>query len=156
MYIKTYMNNSDNNAMYKDLTVVENNVPIVMKESTTMEEPIIKIRYRTDGSTPPVPQKFNYCYISEFGRYYFVTNVTYAQQFMEVALKVDALSSFADDLEDVKVLITRSTNRYDMYLPDPDTPVRSDKLIGTQLFYNGFGGESMVLAVTGGYIPPTP
>ena len=154
MYIDTYMNNSDNNAMYKDLTAVESGVSIVLKESTTMEEPIIKIKYRTDASTPPVPQKFNYCYISEFDRYYFVTNVTYAQQFMEVALKVDALSSFADALEDVKVLITRSTNRYDMYLPDPDTPVRSDKLIGTQLFYNGFGGESMVLAVTGGYISP--
>ena len=154
MYIDTYMNNSDNNALYKDLTAIEAGVSVLLKDSTTIENPVLKIRYRTDSSTPPVPQKFNYCYISEFGRYYFVTNATYAQQYMEVSLRVDALSSFATALEDVKVLITRSTNRYDMYLPDPDTPVRSDKLIGTQLFYNGFGGESMILAVTGGYVSP--
>lgn len=156
MYIDTYMNNSDNNAMYKDLTAVESNVQVLLKENTTLENPVLKIRYRTDGSNPPEPQKFNYCYISEFKRYYFVTNSTYSQQYLEVALKVDALSSFAASLEDVKVLVTRSTNRYDMYLPDPDTPVRSNKLIGVQQFYNGFGGESMVLAVTGGFVPPTP
>lgn len=156
MYIDTYMNNSDNNAMYKDLTSVESGVQVLLKENTTLESPVLKIRYRTDSSTPPVPQKFNYCYISEFDRYYFVTNSTYAQQYMEVALRVDPLTSFASSLEDVKVLITRSTNRYDMYLPDPDTPVRSSKLIGAQQFYNGFGGEAMILAVTGGYIPPTP
>lgn len=156
MYIDTYMNNSDNNALYKDLTAVEANIPVLLKESTTIENPVIKLRYRMDSSTPPVPQKFNYCYISEFDRYYFVTNSTYAQQYMEVSLRVDPLMSFASDLEDVKVLITRSTNKYDMFLPDPDTPVRSDKLIQTKEFYNGFGGESMILAVTGGYIPPTP
>ena len=154
MYIDTYMNNSDNNAMYKDLTAVEAGVPVLLKENTTLESPVLKIRYRMDGSTPPVPQKFNYCYISEFDRYYFVTNSTYAQQYLEVALQVDALSSFASSLEDVKVLVTRSTNRYDMYLPDPDTPVRADKLIGAKQFYNGFGGESMILAVTGGYVSP--
>lgn len=155
MYIDTYINNSDNDTINKDLSIVESGVSVFLKEDTSLEEPTIILSFRESG-TPAKPAYFNYCYISEFNRYYFMTERTYSQQRYYYKLKVDPLMSFASYIEDLNVVLTRSSSRFDLYLPDPEYPVRAKELIQTQSFSNGFGGESLILAVTGGYAIPEP
>ena len=158
MYIDTYVNYSDNLKLNKNIEAVEANVNVVLKDSTDILRPVIRLSMRYYG-TPSKPAYFNYCYISEFGRYYFVKNRTYAQQYLEVTLEVDPWMSWLSYLNDVEVIANRSSSRFDLYLPDNDLPVRADANIRVVPFYNGFtaeGNEEFILAVAGGYQPATP
>ena len=158
MYIDTFINYSDNLKLNKNIEAVEANVNVVLKDSTDILRPVIRLSMRYYG-TPSKPAYFNYCYISEFGRYYFVKNRTYAQQYLEVALEVDPWMSWLSYLNDVEVIANRSSSRFDLYLPDNDLPVRADASVRVIPFYNGFtaeGNEEFILAVAGGYQPATP
>ena len=158
MYIDTFINYSDNLKLNKNIKAVEANVNVVLKDSTDILRPVIRLSMRYYG-TPSKPAYFNYCYISEFGRYYFEKNRTYAQQYLEVALEVDPWMSWQSYLNDVEVIANRSSSRFDLYLPDNDLPVRADSDVRVVPFYNGFtaeGNEEFILAVAGGYQPATP
>ena len=158
MYIDTYVNYSDNLKLNKNIEAVEANVNVVLKDSTDILRPVIRLSMRYYG-TPSKPAYFNYCYISEFGRYYFVKNRTYAQQYLEVTLEVDPWMSWLSYLNDVELIANRSSSRFDLYLPDNDLPVRADANVRVVPFYNGFtaeGNEEFILAVAGGYQPATP
>lgn len=146
MYIDTYINSSDNNKINKNITAVASSVSVTCYDDTNMINPRLIVSAAEDN--------FNYCYISDFNRYYFVTDKTISQGRVYLQLKVDPLLSFASEIEDLGVILARSTDHYDLFLPDSDYPVRSDKLIQVEQFSNGFGGEQFVLAVTGGYQTP--
>lgn len=155
MYINTYINYSDNNKLNKNIQLVESNVSVELKENTDLINPVLKLSMRYTGS-PASPAYFNYCYISEFGRYYFVKNRTYSQQHLEVSLQVDPLYTWADYIANLEVIANRSSSRFDLYLPDNDVPVRADANVKCIPFYDGFtaeGNEEFILAVSGGYQP---
>ena len=158
MTIDTYINYSDNNKLNKIIETVESNVSIILIDSTNLLRPKIRLSMRYYG-TPSKPAYFNYCYISEFGRYYFTKERTYAQQYLDINLEVDPLSSWLSYLNDVEVIANRSSSRFDLYIPDRDLPIRADADVKVVEFYNGFtteGNEEFILAVAGGYQPPTP
>lgn len=146
-----YINNSDNNKIDKDITTVRT-IDVVLKDDTDNINPILIM-------SPSVAQTFNYVYIADFDRYYFVKSSTYSQQKYIVNLTVDVLMSFRSSIKNLTVIANRSSSRFDLYLPDPDLPVRADASVKTVPFYNGFtaeGNEQYILAVAGGYQPTTP
>lgn len=155
MTIDTYINYSDNNKLNKNIQAVESGVQVILKENTNLINPVLKLSMRYYG-TPSKPAYFNYCYISEFGRYYFVKNRTYSQEHLEISLEVDPLYSWLSYIEDLELIANRSSSRFDLYLPDNDVPVRADSDVRVVPFYDGFsaeGNEEFILAVSGGYQP---
>lgn len=142
MYINTYINSSDNQKLNKDLTDVELNVSVLIKDDTEFIEPILIL-------SPTVDQDFNYVYISEFNRYYYVTARTFSQQKYYVKCMVDVLMSNNSDIEDLVVIADRSSSTYNLYQADNEIPTSVKPLIFGQNFSGSFSGETYILAVTG-------
>jgi hypothetical protein len=57
------------------------------------------------------PIGYNYAYIPEFGRYYFIKNVTVVRKNMFlVNLNVDVLMSFKDEIKELSGIVSRLTS----------------------------------------------
>lgn len=92
---------------------------IRLKESCGMLTPVIIMSANVTGK--------NYVYIPLFARYYFITNITRLDNDrIEVSCKVDVLMSFKDDIANLKVIATRSSNKYNQYLIDKAIAIESD------------------------------
>lgn len=53
------------------------------------------------------PSSYNYCYISEFNRYYFITNITSIRtNLWRIDCSVDVLMSFASEILNLDVIVS--------------------------------------------------
>ena len=53
------------------------------------------------------PSGFNYCYIADFGRYYFITNITSIRAgIWKIDCSVDVLMSFKTDILNLDVIVS--------------------------------------------------
>ena len=107
MQIKLYNNSSPTNKIQKSITSVLD-VSGALRGETDIVNPTIRI-YAAN-----LPY-FNYAYIPEFHRYYYLRNVRAVRnEIFEITLHSDALMSF--DLSKVAGVITESENLGNNYL----------------------------------------
>lgn len=137
-----YVNNSDNAKINKSLTTVMT-TDVKLKDDTENINPVIIL-------SPSVSTNFNYVYLQDFDRYYFVNSMTYSQQKYIVNLDIDVLMSFKTDIYDLNVIANRSSSRFNLYQSDGEISFLAKNDIITIPFERGFNGESMILAVNGG------
>ena len=93
--------------------------------------------------------KYNYCYIVELKRYYYIEKIVAAPNgIMQLTMKVDVLMSYINDIKASKGLITKQRN-YNPYYGDNDTDSRVDieKLELTNVFNKE--GEFVLVALRG-------
>lgn len=113
MNIVLMYNSNEKNKINKTLTTIDT-LEGSLKEPSSIISPEITIQ-RSD------PTGFNYCYIPEFGRYYFVANITVIHSnIMKISLTVDVLESFKNEILAQTVIIEKNTNQFDPYLMDPN------------------------------------
>lgn len=94
-------------------------VDILLKENCGMLTPVLII-------SASVADK-NYLYIPLFERYYFITNITRLDNNrVEISCKCDVLMSHKEDILKLKVIATRSSNKYNQYLTDKAIAIESD------------------------------
>lgn len=111
MNITLYVNSSEKNKIGKTKTIVDT-LEGSLRESSSIIKPVILIEYNA-------PTAFNYVYIDEFARYYFVNDVVVVRNnLLRVSLTVDVLESFSSGILAQNVIVDNSTNDYDLYLPD--------------------------------------
>ena len=106
MYL--YNTLDDNNILNKTLTDEKHILEIRLKQPVDIINPSIILR--NDGFL-----LYNYAYIPEFERYYFIENITNkTKDTFEILLKVDVLQSFKDDILTSKGIITNDNigNKY--------------------------------------------
>ena len=149
MQITTYRNASEEHVLDKQLTVVNSNISAMFKDDANMVNPTIII-------SSLISKNFNYVYISDTDRYYYVTDMTYSQQRTLITLAVDVLMSFNSDIKDLEVIANRSSSYYNTYQKDDSIPFENRNIISTQPFASGFVGDTLILAVNGGGAAPTP
>jgi len=81
-----------------------------LREPCSIMSPVFKIeRFLSDAS----PQSFNYAFIPEFSRWYFVRDWTWADGLWQCQLEVDVLSSFKTDIGNTYAYIDRSATDFD-------------------------------------------
>lgn len=141
--ITTYSISEDNHVLSPTLSPIQNNVSAVHKENTNMLHPTLIL----SGN---VTQSFNYIYISEYGRYYFLKERTFSQQKYICTFDVDPLRSWSSEVSALSVIANRSSSRFNVYQPDNSIPFLQKSIIATQKFPQGFSGSSLILAVNGG------
>lgn len=113
MSLTMYTNTSDNRYISKSITQIgATPISCTFKDDTTMENPAVII------SPGAYDASCNYCYLSDTGRYYYVTDVEFSQQRVVLFLKVDVLMSFASDIKSSKCIAARSSNKYNSYISD--------------------------------------
>ena len=143
MTITTYSNASEEHVLDKDITKINDQVSVVLKDDTNVLNPTLI-------TSQNISHTFNYIYISDFDRYYYVKNITYSQQRFYIECAVDVLMSFNSDIKGLNVIANRSSSRFNVYQPDPSVSFLQKSIIATQKFPYGFSGQSLILAVNGG------
>lgn len=118
-----------------------------MKNETNIIDPDILIDHNN-------PVNFNYCYIPEFGRYYFIKNIQLIRtNIWEIVLHVDVLMSHKDDLLKCSVLLEDSqTTGATPYIQNGlfvNTCKDKTDIIS---FENGFNEQGEYILITAGGI----
>ena len=96
-----------------------------LKEPCSVLNPVFKLKRDPLDS---VPDLYNYAYIPKFGRFYFVTNVTWSEGFWEYNLAVDVLASYAGDIGQSShyILRTNSTTDFNPMITDTMYPATNE------------------------------
>lgn len=137
-------NNSENNRLSKDTTAIMT-VSGVLKEETSIIDPVIKIECNLSDVTG-----CNYLSIPAFGRKYFVNNIRSIRNgLVEFACHVDVLSTYADAIRGNTGIIKRQENEWNLYLNDGTFKVYQNPNVLTKAFPSGFTTQELVLAVAG-------
>ena len=82
----------------------------ILKDKCSIYEPIIKVNiddFQATGDDVNI-QRYNYCYISQFGRYYFVTDKIWDSGYWEFHLKCDVLGTWRTIIGSTEQMIERS------------------------------------------------
>ena len=86
-----------------------------LKDDTSILNPKIKI-YSTSNLSG-----FNYMYISEFGRYYYINDISSPRNNeWDISAHVDVLETYKDAILTNSAVIRRQESQYNLYLDDPD------------------------------------
>ena len=145
MEIKFYYNVSDNRCINKDLregSTVNGHV----KEDTSIINPKFKIK-----SNKPII--YNYAYIEDFRRYYYVSNVTnVGNDIWLVEFDVDVLMSFRGDINNLNVVAVKqsSSDNSDEYIDDGSLVTNSKTFNRVYNFLEGFNETGEYILITAG------
>ena len=117
-----------------------------LKENTSVIDPVITIE-----SPVNVVCSYNYLYIPDFNRYYFITNViAITDTLTQINLHVDVLMSFKDYIRSNIATTRRQENDWNLYLNDGSFRTYQYKTVGTYKFSNGFPKDNdLVMAIAG-------
>lgn len=148
----TLMNtDSPNNMIDKTVTIVADYTGAVARVNLSVENPVLIL----EESVANI-MSANYCYIAEFHRYYFITDKTAdVNGVWTISLKVDVLESFKNDIFQLKGIVQRQKDNYDMYLRDDKIPIGARKTVAVRNFGYVFGNNSVpsvVMLVLGGSV----
>lgn len=105
MVITFYNNISEKNVIRK---TINNALTIsgTLRESTSVTNPVITIE------SPITIVGYNYCYIPDFSRYYYVVDVkSMRNNLWAVTLRVDVLMSFQNDIFNTPAIIDHTTEQ---------------------------------------------
>lgn len=86
-----------------------------MKTVSSLLSPVIDIADTKGTGAIPL---FNYAYIADFGRYYFIDDVSWSQGIWSLSMHVDVLGSFKEDIENSRQYVIRSASSSNGYIPD--------------------------------------
>ena len=86
-----------------------------MKTVSSLLSPLMEIAdTRLTGAIP----LYNYAYIPDFDRYYFIDNVSWSRGIWTISMHVDVLGSFRGDILNSRQYVLRSASSYDEDIPD--------------------------------------
>ena len=88
-------------------------IPVCLKVPSSIENPTLEIHNANIAA-------YNYMYISDYGRYYFITDrESIAKDTYIVTCRVDALASFKDEIAGQSVFAEYASYGYSPWLSDP-------------------------------------
>ena len=130
--INLYINSSENNQVYKNLSG-EVNFVCEFKDQSSIFKPSILIGTNTNLTS------YNYAYITEFARYYFITDIVLVRANLYLLkLKTDVLSTWANQLMQQPAVLARQENDYNLYLDDPEFKVYNYRQVDCYKFNSPF------------------
>lgn len=146
MDITLYVNNSENRALSKSLSQ-----PLVLSGSLREETSILNpsILFELD-----YPSTYNYCYIPDFHRYYFISNMTSVRtNLWRIDCSVDVLMSFRDEIMQLSIVTDNSEDSPERYMNGEAW----QRLVKTKTdivsFPSGFNDTGEYILITSGGIP---
>lgn len=149
MNISLLYTDDPNNQLNKSVEYISEYSGAVARVNVSVETPVLILEESVSNIISA-----NYCYIAEFGRYYYITDKTCdVNGLWTIALKVDVLKSFASSIDDLKGIVQRQKDNYDMYLRDTMIPVSARKTVAVRKFNNVFGDNNspcVLMLVLGG------
>lgn len=149
VHINLYLTKSERTSLTKTMeTGSKIELTGTIRDASDVLNPVIEIA----GSASSIAAR-NYFDIPEFGRKYFLTEIT-STGYGRVVIHghVDVLSTYANEIRNNSGIIGRAENKWKMYLDDNMIKVDSRPIITTQFFKDGgyfLDEPSIALVVVG-------
>lgn len=142
--VSLYINSSENNKVNKSLSSGVS-FTCEFKDQSSIYTPSILIGTSTNLTG------YNYAQISDFGRYYFITDIILVRAGLYLLkLKTDVLSTWSTQLLAQPAVISRQESEYNLYLDDPEFKVYNDKQVDCYKFSSPFNKAlNFLLTVAG-------
>lgn len=141
MQINFYNAKIKKNEMNKTL-----GTPIVktcaLKNGSSIEDPVLYMEHDTSLFA------CNYVYISDFGRYYFISGRELVEHTEYITCHVDVLMSFKNDIKASKGTATRS-NFYNKNIPDSMALELPEDRVQYRKLSNALTGETYICIIGG-------
>ena len=105
-------------------------VTVELKEVTNLFTPTLIITrdvFHDSQDNLINPMAYNYVYLADFGRYYFVRNWSWVLGRWECALEVDVMASFKTEIGNTNAFILRAASQYDADIIDTKYPTTSNE-----------------------------
>lgn len=125
--ITFYKTIHDRKKINKKLNLVKNITTMKIKTPSSIMTPTIQVSAASIGEDWV---NVNYAHIPQFGRYYFVENIT-AENYDLITfdLKCDVLMTYADQIMQTQFQILRAQRHYSKYFIDTQIPLKSSRKI---------------------------
>ena len=118
--LKLYVTTDGDNVINKTLQF-KKEYPIKFKEQTSITSPTITLKIEKTFNI----MGCNYCYVSEFNRYYFIQDIQVISNDMyRLTLDCDVLESFKDESLNSECVYSRIISNGDFMNFSPNTDVR--------------------------------
>ena len=145
MEIYLYQNNSPNNFITKSLV---NQIKLngTLRNESSIINPVINIEYSNLS-------RYNYMYIPEFKRFYFIRNLTSIRNNLwRLDCHVDVLNTYRSEILTHQAIIEKqeNTSQSDLYFDDNSFIVKNQKYIETINFSNGLLANGEYILITAG------
>lgn len=122
----------------------------VLKNKTSLINPVITI----EKTSNPITYDYNYMYIDEFKRWYFITDIVNVNNVMwEIHGDVDVLQTFKNDILSARVILDKVENETqgNLYLDDGSFIMDTRKYNTVIPFSSGLNNNgSYILICAGG------
>lgn len=146
MQITLYKNNSEPERVTKSISG-----SLTLSGTVRGETNIINPEILIEGSPDDFPSDYNYAYIPEFERYYFINEVTaYRNNVTVLFMHVDVLMSFKDDILSNEAMVDKQAILGNMYLNDGSWMHESREFYTIKSFQNGFNDDGEYILITAG------
>lgn len=122
------------------------NFDVVLKSDTSILRPVLLL------SSPTPITGYNYMYISDFSRYYFIDDIKSVRNGQwEVSAHVDVLETYKTAILANSAVIKRQQNLFNLYLDDPEFKTYTTQRVQCKRFpANGFNKTLTYILVTNG------
>jgi len=138
MTVNWYNNTDDKRKLHKNPSLLLTDSDSIIYGDSSILYPTLKCKTYAG----------NYVYISQFDRYYFITNVILSKGYYYISCAIDVLYSNENSINALTALIVRSEDR-DKTIPDSAIPFRTNKYVRTRSFGNDVVNNSTVYYVIG-------
>ena len=109
----------------------------VIKTSSDVITPTIELQMGLTSN----PSAFNYCYIPDYNRYYWVKDWTFFNHIWIATLNVDVLATWKPYIGNTDMYVLRSSAQYDGSLSDNMYPTKADVTVEEKVFPNAYAKE---------------
>lgn len=143
MQIKLYKNLSEVNTIGKTLTEESERTGTLKDGCSVLSPSVVLTGENLSG--------FNYAYIPQFSRYYFIKEITSVKSGLwELSMRVDVLESYKDTIKANTAILKRQEKIWDMYINDEKFKAESTNKTATIMFpQNHFNTVNFILTVAG-------
>ena len=151
MRIVLYTCTAENNRVDKE-SFISNSFQLegTLRNESSVIDPVITVE-----KTNPARYNYNYMFIEEFKRYYFINNIVHLRENLwEIHAHVDVLYTWLGDIKNSKCIVDKTQNPDDsnMYFDDGSFVMDSRKYNVVRSFSSGFNdGGQYILICAGGY-----
>ena len=145
MDIKLYYNTSDNKTIKKNI-INEFSLTGTLRDSCSLIEPVINIESSN-------VLRFNYAYIPDFQRYYFVKEIiNLRKNIWTLELEVDPLMSFKGDILVLQVVVDKQSSDSigDEYIDDGSLVADNNTFTSIYNLSKGFNDHGEYILITAG------
>lgn len=141
MNIEFYQNKSDDRVVSKSLDSISTLSACEIKEDCSIINPVFLV----SGSVSSFAD-VNYCYVPDFLRYYYITDIKTAGNGMtEISCRVDVLMSFSAAFLERDAIVARNQGEFNLMLDDSEFRLYADPHIITRAFSSGFSDPTYII-----------